>query len=363
MGGRVLMWRVALILLVGCGRHLNPEWCAVAGHSDPGCSAVIDARSGGCAVDDDCPGSVCLPTGGCADPKAVLHVAPDGAGTACTSELRCQLATAIGGALPDRHIIALAPATYPGVVAIDHSVQLVGRNATLQAATGDAVTVTNSAVAELDFVAITGAVAASGLSCAAGTTVTAHAVSIFGNQQGVASACKLTIERSTLSSNTEGAVVVTAGAIDIHDNFIVNNGSDAARVASVSIAAGVTGALAFNTVAYNNAKPNADPGVVCNAAAVTGTGNLVTDNTRKGSFGVSPQVVGACDFTRSYTAPGAGGNDLRWVDVTAGAPGFHLTSASSAALDQLACAAGEDFDGDPRPIGAACDYGADELKR
>jgi hypothetical protein len=362
MGGHVLMWRVAVLLVMGCGRHLNPEWCAMPGHSDPACSALVDARAGTgiCLMDEDCPGSACLPSGACAHPGTVLYAAPNGAGTACTGDAKCLLATAIGEATLDRNIIVLDPAIYSGAITIDHPVQIIGRRATLAAtSTGALVTVTNNATAELDFVAITGSLAGAGISCTSGT-LRAHAVSITGNQQGITSACALALDRSTVSANTDGALEITAGSIDVHDNFIVRNGNDKLmRVASVSIAAGVTGSFAFNTVAYNNSKQNSHPGVDCNAAGVTGVGNLVTDNTQKGAFDVSPQVSGACDFTSSYTANGLGNNDLQWVDV---ASSFHLTTASTVVLDKLACGPGQDFDGDARPIGAGCDYGADELK-
>jgi hypothetical protein len=275
--------------------------------------------------------------------------------------MRCLLATAIGEALPDRSIISLAPETYTVGVTIDHTVQIVGRNAVLQAASGDAVTVTGNAVADLYFVSITGAVAASGISCTSGATLRAHGVSVTGNQQGITSACALTLERSTVSSNSDGALAITAGSIDIHDNFIVNNDNNAPQAASVSIAASVTGSFDFNTVAYNNSRQNTNLGVDC-STMVTGVGNLVTDNMHKGMFDVTQQVSASCAFTQSYTLPGTGGNDLHWVDVTAGAAGFHLTAASTAVLDKIACSARTDFDGDLRPIGAACDYGADELK-
>jgi hypothetical protein len=290
-------------------------------------------------------------------------VSPTGTGTTCASDAKCLLATAIGVALPGRNIILLDPATYLGGVTIDHPVQIVGSNATLEAASGAAVTVTNNVAAELDFASIMGA--AIGISCTSGATLRAHGVSVTNNQQGITSACALTLERSSVSSNSDGALEITGGSIDIHDNFIVHNGSDTARVASVAIADGVTGSFAFNTVAYNNARQNADPGVDCNAAAVTGAGNLVTDNMHKGVFDGSPQVSGACDLAGSYTAPGTGNNDLHWVDVNAADVGFHLTVDSTAVLDKLdklACAASEDFDGDPRPIGDGCDYGADERK-
>jgi hypothetical protein len=44
---------------------------------------------------------------------------------------------------------------------------------------------------------------------------------------------------------------------------------------------------------------------------------------------------------------------------------FHLTAASAAVLDRpdLACAGRTDIDGEPRPSGTGCEFGADELAR
>jgi hypothetical protein len=364
------MWRLALILVAGCGRHLNPEWCTQSGHSDPACPQgtpdAPDMTLGACAADDACPGTICLPTGACLDPAAALYATPNGKGTACTSDAKCSLPAAIIAATSTRYIIVLDPMTYLGPVRIDHPVQIIGPNATLQmTASGDTVTVTNNVTAELYGVSIIGAIGASGISCLSGT-LGAHAIKLNNNQLGITSTCALTLERSIVNTNTEGALQITAGTIDIHENFIVNNGKALKGTANVSIASGVKGSFSFNTVAYNDAKPNADPGVDCNSIDVIGAGNLVTDNTHNRMFDGSPQVLpetGACDFTSSYTLPGAGGNDLQWRNVMTS--DFHLTVDSTAVLDSatLDCAGRTDIDGEPRPSGDGCDYGADELTR
>ncbi len=359
------MRRAALLLAVGCGRHLNPEWCAQPDHSDPACDMPIDApvdtRSPGCDRDDACPGTICLPGGGCADPGAVLYASPDGGGTACSSEARCLLATAIDRATPARNIIVLEPKTYIGRVAVNNSVQIVGKDAILQGdASGPAIAVKRGVRVELDYMSITGA-AGSGIACVEGIVV-AHGVRVTGNGQGITSACTLTLDRSVIASNPGGALDITAGTIDIRNNFIVNNGDNGLmRVSNVSIAAGVTGTFAFNTVAYNDAKQNTPPGVNCQSAAVIAEGNIVTDNTQRGVFNINPQVVGVCDFTRSYTANGEGDNDMHWVNVLTS--DFHLTAASTAVLDTTAVACNDtvDIDSEARPVGGLCDFGADEL--
>lgn len=352
----------AVLCMLGCGRHLNAEWCAVPGHDDPACDRVP-----GDAADARTDGTPC-PPGGCGDAPGVLYAAPRGQGSACTVDAKCTVATAINQAVAGRTRIVLDPGIYPGPLVIDRDVQLVGPARPSELATlaadgvGPAVTVTGSATVELTGVELTGATGGSGLSCLTGT-LHAQDVSIVNNRHGVTSACTLTLERSRIHRNVEGALAITAGTIDIHDNFIVRNGGD--RImdgAIVAIGAGVAGSFAFNTVAYNDLKKGT-PGVDCRSA-ITGAGNLVTDNMLRGAFGGAAQVTGLCAFTEAYTQPGAGGNDLRWVDIDTA--DFHLTAASAAALDgvpAVACADRVDIDGQPRPTGGGCDFGADELDR
>jgi hypothetical protein len=369
MGGAMVMrWAVVrwglLLAAVGCGKHLNAEWCAQSGHTDPACPDAGGASSTSCTTDRDCADTPCLPDRTCALPDATLYASPSptGTGSACTSAARCGLATAIQQVKPGRDIIWLAPGGYVGAVVIDHSVRIIGQGATLEGASaGAAVTVTNSAVVELDYVSISGASSASGISCA-GATLTVHAARITSNQQGITSACTLTVDRTVISDNSDGALAVTTGTINIRNNFIVNNGNPMlARTANVTIAASVTGSFTFNTVAYNDAKQNGNPGVDCSSTNVTADGNIVTDNTHKGVFNVDPQVTGVCNFTRSFTLPGQGANDLFWANPAAS--DFHLTAASTAVLDSpmLMCDGQDDFDGQARPKGGGCDFGADEL--
>ncbi|HEX3765330.1 MAG TPA: hypothetical protein VHW23_41825 [Kofleriaceae bacterium] len=361
------MWRWLVVLAAaGCGRHINPAWCAQPGHSDPACpvDAGIDTAAGSCTRDADCPGTACLlPEGVCAAPAAMLYVSPTGAGAACTSTAKCALGTAIEQSTTERNLILMDRASYTGAIAIDHAVRILGNGATLEGpSVGAAVVVTSGVAVELERVTITGTAAGSAISCTSGS-LTARGVVITGNQLGITSACALTVTGSVLSDNSDGALVIVSGAIAIRNNFIVNNGNPMlGRSANVTIAAGVTGAFSFNTVAYNDTKANSTPGVDCAATGLVATGNLITDNTHKGGFDVDPQVTGVCDFSQSYTLPGAGGNDLHWVNVAAS--DFHLTAASTAVIDSpgLTCAGLDDFDGDVRPLGAGCEFGADEYR-
>lgn len=363
---------LALVAALGCGKHINPAWCAEPGHSDPACGDVSDAPQATCPSDadctaacpgDSCPAPNCLPDGACVADAAALFAAPLGKDSRCTRDAPCAIATAIDLAAPGRQLVVLGPGTYAGALAITHAVQILGGGATLQAlSTGPAVTVTNGAAVELDDVAITGAVADSGVSCISGA-LRMSGVKLSQNSIGLTSGCDLTVERSTISGNPGGAMIVTAGPIDVRNNFIVRNGAPMlGKTANVIIAAGVTGSFDFNTVAYNDSKVNGNPGIECDSTQLVAIGNLVTDNTHRGQFNVDPQVTGTCDFSKSRVAPGVGNNDLDWVNV---ATDFHLTKDSTAVLDapasELACSGFNDFDGTARPVGSGCDYGADEL--
>lgn len=117
------------------------------------------------------------------------------------------------------------------------------------------------------------------------------------NHHGITSACALTLERSVIRANVAGALAITGGTINVRHNFIVKNGdSMLGGRSNVHIARDVSGSFAFNTVAYNDAKQNNDPGVDCRSATVVAPGNLVTDNTQRGAFGVANQFVGVCDY-------------------------------------------------------------------
>ena len=398
---------LAVIAAAGCDRRINPEWCAQPGHSDPLCAGLVDSDMPKCTKDEECTGGlvcdtavtggacvqctetklaacsppicamdrcvacessgdcnseVCLPAGACADSASVLYVSTTGSGTTCTHTAKCALGTALGLATAGRNTIALDPGTYSAGMTLDRSARLVGRGAILDAnGPGPVIAVNNNAAIELDYLTLRNASAASGATCSSGS-LTMHAVTISANQLGITSACALDLDRSIVTHNLDGAIHVTSGSIDARNNFFVNNGNiNLMGTQNVVIAAGVTGAFVFNTVAYNVSKSNGRPGIQCDAVAINAEGNLVTDNHRNGVFNVAPQVAGMCDFSKSYTAPGSGNNDLAWVDVMSD---FHLTAMSTPVIDVglASCAGLTDFDGDARPMGGGCDLGADELR-
>lgn len=316
-----------------------------------------------CSLDRTCVSGLCLPDGTCAAAGSVLYAASTATGASCAASDKCSLTAALDMVTATRNVIVLDPGSYPGGLALSHSVQIIGQGATLQApSAGSVVTVTGNGIVELDYLAITGAAADSGIVCSSGALV-AHAVRISANQLGITSGCQLTLDRSMIGNNTGGALAISAGQIAIRNNFIVGNGSDMLKkAANVTIASGVTGAFEFNTVAFNQSKKNGTPGIDCESSMITGPGNLITDNYHNTAAPLlADQVIGSCDFAPSYITAGTGTNDLGWVNPAAG--NFHLTAASTPVIDQpgLSCAGQGDVDGEVRPLGTGCDFGADEF--
>lgn len=347
---------LAILAVAGCGKHINPEWCernndpeCPTGEPDEDAGVLVDDAEpdapgppGPCESDEDCPlpFRVCRRNGVCATRDNVVFAAPNGMGTECTTTARCSLPTAIAVANPERELIFLQGGVYAGPIEVTRSVRMgilvrcpngnCSNIPTIQGDATGAIKVSGGAEVEVELrnIDIIGAGDAA-ISCTDATLV-ARGLVISGNHSGIRSACALTLERSTLTRNREGALIVTGGSINVRNNFIVNNGNmDLMSNANVEIAAAVTGTFAFNTVAHNDAKQNRVPGVDCKSTAVTVPGNLITENTRRKMFG-GAQVDGR-DFNESYTMPGEGDNDLQWVSVEQS--DFHLTTGSTPALD------------------------------
>lgn len=406
----------ALLLASGCGKQLNPAWCAEHA-DDPACrQQLVDAAGDGavdaplgCTGDPDCPAGLvcdtqratpacvmcttdkpqhctgatpacgadnacvgcvadadcttsatCLPEGACADEASVLYVAPNGTTNLnCTQAERCSLEQALTLALadPTRNIIKLAPGGYAGPFTIATTVRVIGAGATLSRS-GGGPTVTVSAGADVELVGVAITSGTPGISCTGSTLAITQARIYMNPGLGLDSDCALTLTRSRIYGNAGGALRIPGGQIEIRNNVIAGNGGDGLQVPPILID-GAAGSFTFNTVALNNVKNNTNTGVTCNAP-IDASGNIITANQKQGTFG-HVQAHGTCAFGSSYTEPGQSNNDLVWTETTSD---FHLTGASPPAVlnvPGVTCAGLDDIDGQLRPKGAGCDLGADEL--
>ena len=162
-----------------------------------------------------------------------------------------------------------------------------------------------------------------------------------GNDAGVSvsGGAILHMDRCYVLNNTANGIITTNSAFDIANTVIASNGGSA--YSGVTLGA-YTGSgvkrFWFNTVVNNGVV-----GVVC-GASYTLTGVLTNGN---GTANFSSNCV--TDATTSTAAPIFGTN-------------YHLTATSPCVNAGGATCPPDDIDGDPRPIGTACDCGADEYK-
>jgi Right handed beta helix region len=176
---------------------------------------------------------------------------------------------------------------------------------------------------------------------------------------------ELVIDRSKIADNDDGGIIVADNQkFTITNSFITENRVGGGLVAPLP---GAGSRFEFNTVADNNDTGTgvADAGgIFCDSAAFTFPNNIIYRNT--GGVGGFVQHVGACKYDSSFVSPNnmAETRLLELMKDTAPRD-YHLTSSSPSLVRDVAglVCTGVDYDGEPRPQGAACDLGADELKQ
>ncbi|MCW5802545.1 MAG: right-handed parallel beta-helix repeat-containing protein [Deltaproteobacteria bacterium] len=182
---------------------------------------------------------------------------------------------------------------------------------------------------------------------------------------------RITLARSMVARNRT-AMRLQLGEFDLSNNYIIANGGSSSLFGGIAISqppgSGVR-RIEFNTISGNRGV-GSTTGVSCADVAqpITFSNNIVFNNDSVVIGGNPVQVSGAnCLWTFSNIGPqfvNGTGNinvDPQFVDVTSG--DLHLKSTSPC-MDAANPNANvpDDFDGDPRPQGAAHDIGADEVK-
>ena len=411
-----------MLLAVGCGKQLNPEYCAT--HPDDGdCYgaglATIDAPAGckethvcdvepvnkvcevdtgncvqcipevdtsactgstsvcgddrmchGCLVDTHCTASaVCLPSGDCANADDILYVAPQGQGN-CTRTSPCKLADAVGMISATKKIIKMTTTagtdyTDPPVT-INKPVTLIGTGTTL---TGSAITVDAAAV---EIVGLTIADAPSDVFACTGPggALTLRRVTANGSPgYGVhTTKCTATVERSRFSRNLLGGMFFDDGTFEIRNNIVDHNGSTSLATGNVRFNK-AKGRFVFNTVAYNSSE-NGGGGRVAGVACAGSAGFRVGRNIIVANGAANALTGGDCNFGAADNYISAGPDAVKFVSnldlhLTAGSP-----KTNPIIVDDIGATADcqiddhyiDDFDGQPRPVNGFCDRGADEYR-
>jgi hypothetical protein len=372
-------------------------------HNPPNCHCGTDDACHDCLVDADCgAGGLCLPdytciggggSGSSGSPDNLLYATPNGTGD-CTAASKCKLATAISMVTTMKHVIELDAGTYTeGPLTISQSMVLIGPNpgaghvyrdpedttgrAVITAAgNGPVLTITAGTVALFE-VTVAGSRDDAGIKCTNATLEAYHDVIRDNPKEGIsATGCPLTVERSvftkngTTGSTYEGLYVNNCAPIAVRNNFFFGNGNSTSVKGAVHFVGVTAGDFRFNSVGYNHAEaggpggdftgpkgpgPTAVGGVLCESGMVMARDNIVALNAGI-NFGSPP---GGCQTMNSFID-----QDPHWTSSS----DLHLKSDSPSPAvvnnsnSDCSYAKGYDIDFDVRPMGAACDLGADESR-
>jgi hypothetical protein len=345
-----------------------------------------------CVSNADCMESgICLTSSNtCAALDSILHVSPTGSPTSnCSTMAECTLDHAVAIASAAQHVIQIDDGTYTMTDTITlgfEGLHLVPSQGAAPKVTVPNKTVFNvTASVEIDELEIIGT---------SQTTITCNGssplnfslsqVNVHGSSKdGIdTDNCNLTLDRSRIYANHQSAVNANDSTVAIDNTFFYGNGNNNYSDGAVTFRGNTTGKMAFNTMAYNQGYDqtgydiHGHPYEIKHAAALTCGQNLgdgpvdlngnlfVEDNPEPYEintfFGVD-----ACTGNFTTNNMLAAASDAMFVSTS----DLHLTAQTPTGSGKVRddpssnCAdTGQDFDGDTRPLGGACDYGADEFK-
>lgn len=332
----------------------------------------------GCTQNTECVSGACMPDGSCASPDAVLHASPSGSGTTCTTTDLCSLEQAITVADSTKKIIALDSGAYTttGTITTGKTLTLLGRDATIsKGGSGNAVfSLTSGANVSIFYATIQNGNDNSlghGIVCAGATLVARFATVQNNDANGInATACNVTVDRSTLTGNTAGAIVLTGVSepFSITNNEIYLNGSSTLALFG-GIKLSFTGSVSsshidFNTLIDNVAKTGTgnSGGIVCGSTAAAVANTIIARNVLGTSTtATDAQFYGDCTFPTTLIQTDVTG--LEFENAT-NVPFSLKIGPSSTAKDAATTPSSVtvDFEGDQRPQNGVSDIGADEYK-
>lgn len=318
----------------GDGLVLGGETC------DDGNGAPGDGCSASCAPEGgfSCFGepSVCATT-------ALTHVVAPSGGQFTSLE-----AADNSGTVADGHFLFVRAGTYSEEVDLSKDLTIVGESgARIQASANNAaaVRVRGGAVVKVQGLEVRhtgnnhGAVELDSganvtlVDCTLGPTEQFGVESVAGST--------LVVRRSLLLDNADGGADL-AGTVSVENSVFSGNGNGGSSFGGARLRSAAT--FRFNTVVDNLGAV----GVLCDVAASVASSIL---------FGnAGPEASAGCATSTSHVQGAGGAADPLFLG-----DGYHLGTGSPV-IDQssLAGCPVEDFDGQARPMGAACEPGADE---
>jgi hypothetical protein len=314
---RATTWAIAFVLVVGCGKQLNPEYCSAhPGDHDcmlnglvrldaapPQCGSdgdctiagatVCDTSSGTCVqctssenacaaagdgkivcnTDDtcvecttgvQCPASgVCDPDNNCAAAGTVLFAGSNaiGSGDCSATQNACTLATAVGDANGTKTTIQLADGDYTvDTIQLNKpGLQLVvaaGAHPILHGSSNSDPILAVTADVTIEGIAMDSA-SGDGVSCSSNAKLLMDQVVISNSSKtGIdLNGCTLTLTRSRLQSSHDNALDLGGTSmVTVINNFIWDGGNQGLTSGAVHVGGNITGQVRFNTIAFNQAE-------------------------------------------------------------------------------------------------------------
>ncbi len=320
----------------------------------------------GCYTDDECPGSVCLLEGQCADPARLLFAAPvaEGDGT-CSTGNACTVDTAITLLTPTRDIIKLAPVQYVRDTGFVFSVKafIAGAGATLNLINGTfstGIAVNAGADVTVTGLTVTGNGSNFGFSCVDSVALRMHRVNANALIVGSSSSnCAVEAVRSVYDSNTAYGISVMGGSFTFENTQLTRNGT-LGNSSAGAILTDTTGTAQHLTIAGNSS--TIAGGVQCNGAVTAALkSSIIRNNSGESVSGSCTVEYSIIDAAYPIDVPTNQKIDPLFIDP---ASNWHLMPASPAAgLGDPASTTRIDFDTDarPNPAGTNPDPGYDEI--
>lgn len=333
-------------------------------------------RCAACTRHEQCPSSVCLPDGSCADAASVAFV--DAMGTENPDCSRATPCTKLSrGLATARPVIKVSGTVDEQVTINNQNVEIVGGTSgrlTYTGGNGFLLRIDGSSVVTIVDLELTGATGSLGHGLTVQNStgdVTLRRVRIADNGGSGVSAIggKLTVTQSTIYGNYGGGISIGMAEFDLTNNFIVANGTGTSTFGGVridSIPMGLTGRLEFNTITENNGTAGSTTGVLCTSVftPLIFSNNIVYENV--GTSGRMQTAGPNCSWTYSDIGPGTSVSGTGNMNVDPEfkntiAHDYHLmpTSMVKDKADASATMA-IDVDGEQRPMGSGRDLGADE---
>jgi hypothetical protein len=353
-----------------------------------GTAPVCDANAcRACKHRDECDTGVCGTDGSCIDAAQIAFVQTSGSpNTDCTQAAPCTIGRAV--ALTGRKYVVIASGTYTNASTVDVSGVrwFVGTGATrpriTNSGTGPVFRLQPNSDTRWENLEVFGARNTSsqrpygsgldaydsgtgsrslelvdmllsqneyaGLDCQACTAKIRS--SIFSNNPGAgiwSFNAMFSIDRSTFTGNSTG-VYLYGGLHTLTNSWFVRNSDSGVELCRSTT---LTATIEFSTIADNQTVGIKS----CNDSQVVFQNDLIVRNAATKSAELVSATFPGSIITTDIAAVKFKSPDIQPYD-------YHITAGSSAIDQAVTSTVDHDIDGQPRPMGAAADVGADELQ-